>query len=211
MENDTHTEHTTPLTPSEKQKSKKEENFFVEIIRFTLVALLIVVPIRIFIAQPFIVQGSSMDSTFETGQYLIIDQVTYRFEPIQRGDVIVFRYPKDTTKFFIKRVIGIPGDTVKIDRDTITISNAEHSEGVVLKEPYVKSMRPDTVLTEKLGDHEFFVMGDNRDASSDSRVWGVLREDLIIGRVLVRLLPLSEIGILPGKFTQTALSTSPTQ
>ncbi len=185
----------------------KKENFFVEIIRFTLIALLIVVPIRIFIAQPFIVQGASMDPTFETGQYLIVDQLTYRFDTPQRGDVVVFRYPKDTSKFFIKRVIGLPGDSITIDRTTVTIKNADHPEGFTLEEPYVQEMRPDAVMEETLGEHEYFVMGDNRNASSDSRVWGVLRDNLIIGRALVRLLPITKTDILPGKYTQP-LSTS---
>ncbi len=181
---------------------KKEESFFTEIIRFTLFALIIVIPIRIFIAQPFVVQGASMDPTFETGQYLIVDQITYRFEDIARGDVVVFRYPEDTTKFFIKRIIGIPGDTLKIEGDAVRIINTAHPEGFILEEPYVKAVRADTPLTQTLGEHEYFVMGDNRNASSDSRVWGVLRDDLIIGRALVRLLPVTEASVLPGKFTQ---------
>lgn len=210
MENEMNTENTPPSSTPPVATQKKEENFFSEILRFTLIALFIVIPIRIFIAQPFIVQGSSMDTTFATDQYLIVDQLTYRFEPVERGDVIVFRYPRDPSKFFIKRVIAIPGDTLTIDRDTVTIKNDEHPEGVVLDEPYVHEMRPDTVLTEKLGPHEYFVMGDNRNASSDSRMWGVLRDDLIIGRAFIRLLPLSKIGVLPGKFTQAALSTAST-
>ena len=84
----------------------------------------------------------------------------------------------------------------------VTITNDEHPEGVVLEEPYVQDMRPDAVLTETLGEHEYFVMGDNRNASSDSRVWGVLRDNLIIGRALVRLLPVTEASVLPGKYTQ---------
>ncbi len=211
MEERNHTETPDPTSAhslsSTPEKPKKQEGFFSEIVRFTLVALVIVIPIRMFIAQPFIVQGASMEPTFETGQYLIVDQVTYRFEEPARGDVIVFKYPKDPSKFFIKRVIGIPGDTVKIDRDTVTIANEANPEGFELDEPYVLEMRPDTVMTETLGTHEYFVMGDNRNASSDSRVWGVLRDDLIVGRAIVRLLPATEIGILPGKFDQ---STPPT-
>jgi len=204
MEHDTHTEHTPLNTSVPPVPAKKEIGFFAEITRFTLIALFIVIPIRIFIAQPFIVQGASMDPTFETGQYLIVDQLTYRFEDIERGDVIVFKYPKDPSKFFIKRVIGVPGDTLTIDRDVVTIKNEAYPDGFTLEEPYVQAMRPDTVLTETLGEHEYFVMGDNRNASSDSRIWGVLRDDLIVGRAFVRLLPVTEIGILPGKFSQPA-------
>ncbi len=212
MENELPTTQ-SPITPSSSDTSsptpKKQEHFLVEIIRFTLLALVIVIPIRIFVAQPFIVQGASMEPTFKTGQYLIVDQLSYRFHQPQRGDVIVFRYPKDPSKFFIKRVIGLPGDSLSINGNVITLKNAGHEQGVVLQEPYVLDMRPDTVMTETLGDHEYFVMGDNRNASSDSRVWGVLRDDLIIGRAFVRLLPIDTLGILPGVYAQS-LST-PTQ
>ncbi len=187
------------LSPLPKEK---KENFLVEIIRFTLIALVIVIPIRMFVAQPFIVQGASMDPTFATGQYLIVDQLTYHFEEPQRGDVIIFRYPKDTSKFFIKRIIGIPGDTIQISGNVVTVRNDEHPDGVTLPEPYVRDMRPDTVLTETLGEHEYFVMGDNRNASSDSRVWGVLRDNFIIGRALVRLLPVDTLGLFPGAYAQ---------
>lgn len=209
METTTSTEtvpHEDALSAAEPPK---KENFFAEIIRFTLIALVIVIPVRVFVAQPFIVQGSSMDNTFATGQYLIVDQLTYRFESVARGDVVVFRYPKDPSKFFIKRVIGLPGDTVKIERGAVSVTNADHPEGVVLDEPYVhEAMHPDPLITEKLGPHEYFVMGDNRNASSDSRMWGVLRDDLIVGRAFIRLLPIPEISFLPGKYTQAALSTN---
>ena len=197
-----------PNTSENTSDIKKGGGFFAEIIRFTLVALFIVIPIRIFIAQPFIVQGASMDPTFATGQYLIVDQLTYRFEKIERGDVIVFRYPKDPSKFFIKRVIGLPGDNLTIEGNVVTIKNEAHPAGFKLEEPYVRTMRPDTHTIEVLGAHEYFVMGDNRDASSDSRIWGVLRDDLIVGRALIRLLPVPDASILPGKFTQPALPTN---
>lgn len=180
---------------------KKEESFFVEIIRFTLIALIIVIPIRVFVAQPFIVQGASMEPTFHTGEYLIVDQVSFRFEPPKRGEVIIFRYPKDPSKFFIKRVIAVPGDTLNINGNIVTITNAENPKGMVLDEPYVAEMRPDTILTEKLGDHEYFVMGDNRDASSESRTWGILRDNFIVGRAFVRLLPPAVFSVLPGDAT----------
>lgn len=200
----------TYVPPSTVVTPKKEENFLIEIIRFTVLALLIVIPIRIFVAQPFIVQGASMEPTFKTGEYLIVDQLSYRFEEPQNGDVIIFRYPKDPSKFFIKRIIGVPGDIVTINRNVVTIKNATHPDGYTLEEPYILDMRPDTVLTETLGEHEYFVMGDNRNASSDSRVWGVLRDDLIIGKALVRLLPVSTVGLLPGEFRQmTTPETNP--
>jgi signal peptidase I len=180
-------------------ETEKKESLIREILRFAFFALIIVLPVRMFIAQPFIVSGASMETTFSTGQYLIVDQLTYHFEEPMRGDVIIFRYPKDPSKFFIKRVIGLPGDTVHIEGSDVTITNAAHPEGMLLDETYVHSMRPGTPLTEVLGDGEYFVMGDNRDASSDSRAWGVLQRDNIIGRAFLRLFPLAEVGVLPGK------------
>lgn len=177
----------------------KKEGLITEIVRFALLALLIVLPIRIFVAQPFIVSGASMESTFSTGQYLIVDQLTYHFEKPQRGEVIVFRYPKDPSKFFIKRIIGIPGDTIDIDGNKVTVTNIEHPDGMLLEEAYVLNMKPNTTLTESLGEDEYFVMGDNRDASSDSRTWGVLHHDKIIGRAFLRLFPFAKIGVFPGK------------
>jgi len=177
-----------------------KQSFIGEILNFALIALLIVLPIRMFIAQPFIVSGASMETTFSSGQYLIVDQVSYRFEEPMRGDVIIFRYPKDPSKFFIKRIIGIPGDTIEIKGNVITLTNQEHPEGSVLAEPYIREMAPNTTLTETLGEDEYFVMGDNRNASSDSRMWGVLQRDKIVGKAFVRLFPLDHLGILPGEY-----------
>ncbi len=181
-----------------------KQGFVGEILNFALIALVIVLPIRMFIAQPFIVSGASMESTFSTGQYLIVDQVSYRFNEPERGDVIIFRYPKDPSKFFIKRIIGIPGDTIDIKGNAVTVKNATNQDGTVLDEPYVLDMAPNTTLTEVLGDKEYFVMGDNRDASSDSRMWGVLQRDKIVGRAFLRLYPFTTAGVLPGKYDITS-------
>jgi len=190
-------------TPPTESTGEKQEHPFTEIVRFSIIAILIVIPIRMFIAQPFIVSGASMDDTFHSGQYLIVDQVSYYFEPPARGDVVVFRYPRDPSKFFIKRVIGVPGDTVNITNSAVTITNEDHPDGFVLDEPYITSMTPTSPLTEELGEREYFVMGDNRDQSSDSRSWGVLQEERIIGRALVRLFPPNAVDYLPGAVTST--------
>lgn len=176
----------------------RDEHPVIEIIRFSLIALIIVIPVRMFIAQPFIVSGASMDNTFHNGQYLIVDQITYQLESPARGDVVIFRYPQDQSKFFIKRVIAVPGDTITIDGNKVTIKNSDFPQGFTLDEPYVKSMQSGSSLTETLGDREYFVMGDNRDESSDSRAWGLVQEDHIIGRAFLRLFPPSEVDLLPG-------------
>ena len=173
---------------------------FWEMVRFALLALLIVIPIRIFVAQPFIVSGNSMIPTFYNNEYLIIDELSYRFHEPARDDVVVFRYPKDTTKFFIKRIIGLPGDTITIDGGRVTIKNTDNPEGFVMEEPYVKN-RSSNQLSVTLKQDEYFVMGDNRIASSDSRIWGVLPRNLIVGRAFLRLLPLSSVSYLPGAYS----------
>lgn len=188
----------TEKTSSPSSEEERQEHPLAEIVRFSIIAILIVIPIRMFIAQPFIVSGASMDDTFHSGEYLIVDQVTYYFNEPERGDVIIFRYPKDPSKFFIKRVIGVPGDTIEITDAAVTITNEEYPNGFVLDEPYIKSMQPAPSLTEELGEREYFVMGDNRDQSSDSRAWGVLQEGHIVGRALVRLFPPNELAYLPG-------------
>jgi signal peptidase I len=131
---------------------------------------------------------------------LIVDQLSYYLEAPERGDVVVFRYPKDPSKYFIKRVIGVPGDTLTIEGNVITVVNQSHIEGAILSEPYVDQMSDNTNLTEVLGEKEYFVMGDNRDFSSDSRSWGILTEDKIIGRALVRLFPIQNLSLWPGKY-----------
>lgn len=188
----------TAHTHDVSNEPQKNEGFISEIIRFSLIALVIVLPIRLFIAQPFIVSGASMETTFSTGEYLIIDQLTYHFDNPRRGDVIVFRYPADPSKFFIKRIIGLPGDEITISGHDVTIKNTTHPNGIKISEDYILDMKPLGNLSEILGDNEFFVMGDNRDASSDSRIWGVLHRDKIIGRVFLRLYPFTNIGVFPG-------------
>ena len=141
-----------------------------------------------------------MEETFQSGEYLIVDQLTYYFEAPKRGDVVIFRYPRDPSKFFIKRVIGMPGDTINIDGNIVKIKNKTYPEWTVLDEPYVKKMQLTTNLTKVLGSGEYFVMGDNRDSSSDSRTWGVLEQKKIVGRALLRLFPISDIDIFPGLY-----------
>lgn len=175
-----------------------QPSFTKDVVSFALIALLIVVPIRWFVAQPFIVRGDSMVPTFHSGDYLIVDQLSYRFSDPERGDVIIMRYPKDESVYFIKRIIGLPGETVEL-QGTRVIIRKSGEEMITLEQPYLADVahRPE-YATYALTDEEYFVMGDNRDASSDSRVWGPLPEKDVIGRALVRLFPPSTISIFPG-------------
>ncbi|KKR39113.1 MAG: Signal peptidase I [Parcubacteria group bacterium GW2011_GWC2_40_31] len=141
-----------------------------EFLKFILITAIIVVPVRLWVAQPFLVSGASMEPTFQNGNYLIVDEISYHLRAPKKNEVVIFRYPKDPSKFFIKRIIGLPGESVTENGKTTFLDN-----------------------------DEYFVMGDNRDASSDSRIWGPVKEDLIIGRAFIRLWPLNEIEINPGK------------
>ena len=184
-----------------EEKPKTTWQSFLELARFAIIAIVIVLPIRVYLAQPFIVSGSSMFPTFLDGEYLIIDEISYRFNDPKREEVVVFRYPNDTKKFFIKRIIGLPNETVDIKGSTITITNAENPNGFTLDEPYVKNTSQN-VMHMELAKDEYFVMGDNRNASSDSRSWGALPEKLLVGRAFLRLFPIGKIDAFPGEYTQ---------
>lgn len=178
-------------------QEEKRENFFTELLKFALIAVIIVVPVRLWVAQPFIVSGASMEPTFDTGEYLIIDELSYQFGEPRRGDVIIFRYPKDPSKFYIKRIIGLPNETVRVTDQSVTITKPDGSEQT-LSEPYLVFKGNGVSEIVKLEEGEYFVMGDNRPDSSDSRYWGAVPRSDIIGRAYVRLLPISLVSILPG-------------
>ena len=182
--------------------SPAKSEMWTDTLKFALVALLIVIPVRWFIAQPFIVRGESMYPTFENNEYLIVDQLTYHFQAPQRGDVIIMRYPKDTKTFFIKRIIGLPNDTVEIQGKTVSIQHGADKKSFTLDESFIAPERmQDQYKVYTLGSDEYFVMGDNRVASSDSRFWGNLPRQDVVGRAYLRLWPFSRINVLPGKVT----------
>jgi signal peptidase I len=173
--------------------------FIKDVIKFTLLSLVVVLPIRVFIAQPFLVSGSSMVPTFHDGEYLIVDEISYYLDKPTRGQVIVFKYPYDRSKYFIKRIIGLPKETVDIDFGKITIKNSDHPEGFVVDESYIGDKNwGNRKMSWTLSDDEYFVMGDNRNASSDSREWGPLPGDFITGHVKLRLLPITKAEVSPG-------------
>ena len=176
------------------------ESAFKEILTFVVLAVIVVVPIRLFVAQPFVVEGESMHPTFESADYLIVDELSYHLHDPQRGDVIIFRYPGDPSIFYIKRIIGLPGETVHISHGKTTVTKTDGSTQT-LTETYVveedATYTQDTTLTKD----QYFVMGDNRPRSSDSRIWGPLPRANIVGHAFLRLLPFKEIGALPGAIT----------
>ncbi|MDX9913835.1 MAG: signal peptidase I [Candidatus Moranbacteria bacterium] len=178
--------------------------FFMEIIKIFILAIIVILPIRMFLFQPFFVQGASMEPNFEDGQYLIINEFGYKetdlkvgkidsFKEMTRGEVIVFRYPLNPKQFFIKRVIGLPGERITVENGEIHIYNQENPNGFKLEESYL----PQGLATKGSKDYsikedEYYVLGDNRNHSSDSRMWGPIRSKDVVGRVLLRAWPISD-------------------
>lgn len=193
-------EQITPIVPQKKNSFRQEAW---ETARFLLIAFAIVIPLRIFVAQPFIVSGASMDPTFRNGQYVIVDELSYNIGDPTRGDVIIFKYPKNPSQYFIKRVIGLPGETVIINNQgKVLIKDKDANVILTLNEPYVAYPKDETAeRTLKLG--EYFVMGDNRAGSFDSRAWGPVPREMIVGRAFLRLFPITSISVLPGEFRQS--------
>ena len=192
-------------------------DFFVDVVKIVLLALLIIVPIRVFIFQPFVVKGASMEPNFHNGEYLIVNEFGYKrtvvavgdkefftvdsFKDLKRGDPVVFRYPANPKEYFIKRIIGLPEDKVSIKNGLVMIYNEENPEGLILDET---DYLPTFIETDAnkgndsefvLGDDEYFVLGDNRYHSSDSRTWGALPGAMIMGKVLLRALPLDKFKL----------------
>jgi signal peptidase I len=167
-------------------------SFLFETLKIVVIALVIVVPIRYFLFQPFLVKGQSMEPAFENGDYLIIDEISYRFSNPQRGEVVVFKYPQDTSQRYIKRIIGLPGEIVEIKDGKIFISGKPLEETNYLPPNF---FTPDFgFMRITLGENEYFVLGDNRLHSSDSRRWGTVPREDIIGRVFVRAWPFSALA-----------------
>jgi signal peptidase I len=196
-----------PISTENKASSREKKAAGAHVVRewaLTLAAALVVAwIIRSTVIEPFVVVGASMDPTFSTGQFLLVDRLTYDFKAPQRDDVIVFKYPNDPSQDYIKRVIGLPGETVIIQDGGVSIESTPSSTPIALNEPYIEASHAShDDLTVTLDSDHYFVMGDNRAESSDSRAWGPLPENLIIGRPLVRLMPLNGLAILPGVYHQ---------
>jgi signal peptidase I len=174
-----------------KNKFREVVEFTWEILKIVIISLAIIVPIRYFLIQPFFVNGASMEPNFQNGDYLIVDEISYRFDAPERGDVVIFRYPLDPSQFFIKRVIGLPGENIKVEDGKVFIN------GKVLDESkYLQNIDTAGSIEVKLAENEYFVLGDNRQASSDSRKWGEVDKKFIIGRAWLRAWPFNRAGVV---------------
>ena len=167
--------------------------FIFELVQVLAISLAIIIPVRYFLIQPFYVKGASMEPNFYDHEYLVIDELTFRMRKPERGEIVVFKYPLDQKEFFIKRVIGLPGETVEVANGQVKIYNDAHPNGFILDEKgYLDQEYTTLNRTVTLKTDEYFVMGDNRAASSDSRYFGAVNSSLLIGRVWVRGWPLDK-------------------
>jgi signal peptidase I len=201
-------DHKTEKEPKKKKNSmpayaQSTTGFFLEILKIVIITLAIILPIRYFLFQPFYVRGASMEPSYHDKDYLIIDEITYRFSDPKRGDVVVIRNPTNKTEFFIKRIIGLPGETLELKDGEVIIYNAVNTTGLRLQEEYLSPNLSTTggqrvVLSES----QYYVLGDNRQVSLDSRYFGALDRKNIIGRAWLKVWPFKEFG----HFTQPEYS-----
>lgn len=168
--------------------------FFLELIKIVILAGITIGLVRYFLFKPFYVKGQSMEPNYHEKDYLIIDEISYRFREPQRGEVIVFKAPVGND-YYLKRVIGLPGERVKIENNKVFVSNIEHPRGLMLEENYLTE-KTAGVINVNLGPTQYFVMGDNRTASYDSRSFGPIDQSSIVGRTWFRGWPPDKVGVL---------------
>lgn len=172
--------------------------YLFEFVQVLVISAAIILPIRFFLIQPFYVKGASMEPTLLDHEYLIIDEISYRLRAPERGETIVFRHLAVPREYYIKRIIGLPGERVVIKNNQIKIFNVEHHDGLVLQEPYLpKDLTTDGEIDLTLDATHYFVMGDNREHSFDSRRFGPIEKDTIVGRAWVRGWPFDRATIFP--------------
>jgi signal peptidase I len=179
-------------------------NFFIfvfEVIKVVVISLAIIIPVRYFLIQPFYVKGASMEPSFYDHEYLIVDEMSYRFREPERGEIVVFKYPLDPSQYFIKRVIGLPGEKIEFKDGSVYIYTADTNRKVKLDESYladgVNTLGTTADATIEIGPDEYYLLGDNRNHSKDSRSFGAVTGSFIVGRVMFRGWPFSRLGTFP--------------
>lgn len=186
------------VSENEKNILSKAGLFFLELIKIAILAGITIGLVRYFLFKPFYVKGQSMEPNFYEKDYLIIDEISYRFKDPQRGEVVVFKSPV-SDDYYLKRIVGLPGERVKIETNKVIIYNEEYPQGIVVEEIYTEEKTPGSI-SEALGPTQFFVLGDNRDSSYDSRRFGPIERSAIVGRAWLRGWPFTraEIFKAPG-------------
>ena len=185
--------------------SRRPPRWIIEVVETLALTLLTFFVIQSFVAQPFQVRQTSMERTLEPEQYVLVDKLTPRFDAFKRGDIVVLHPPEgwedENGTPFIKRVIGLPGDTVEIRDDSLVYVNGEPLDEAAYAytndDGDVEPTTPQSNETSwTIADDEVFVMGDHREASADSRSFGAIKRDSIVGRAFLRYWPASTFGIL---------------
>lgn len=171
---------------------QKLGQFSFEAIKIVVLASITVFVVRSYIFKPFYVKGSSMQPNFDGHDYLIVDQLTYNFRKPKRGEVVVFRPPIGQKDYYLKRIIGLPGERVRIENGKVIICDVSCK---VLKEKYIKEedLNLEGTYSVTLGEDQYFVLGDNRDNSSDSRIFGPIDREAIVGKIWFRGYPIPRI------------------
>ncbi len=189
--------------------AKEFFDFIIDLLKTGIIVFVVAFALRYFVIQPFIVDGESMMPNFVNNEYLLAEKISYMIDSPKRGDVIVFKYPKNPSVNYIKRIIGLPGETVKIENNKIIILNSDFPNGIILTEDYipanfVTATQNGASYKMTLAEDQFFVIGDNREHSSDSREWGVLPKSDITGRAWLTILPFDRFGLQHKKSYEVA-------
>jgi signal peptidase I len=181
---------TPPSTPGAEPSPARAAFSWLRDLTLSIVIAIIII---LFLYQPVRVEGTSMMPSLVNEERIFINKFVYRFSGIERGDTVVFQFPRDTSKSYIKRVIGMPGDVVLVDHGTVLVN------GKALDEPYVlPGNRDDTTYKEiKVEPDCYYVLGDHRNSSNDSRNWGTVKRGFIYGKAVFVYWPLDRLGLLP--------------
>lgn len=195
----------TLIAPKSSDQSTALKNWF-QIAKGVDILLILGLLFRSFILQPFLVEGSSMEPNFHNREFLLVDRISYKFNQPQRGQVIIFKFPKNPSEDYIKRIIGVPGDNIKVEAGQVYVNGNIISQDFLPDgaQTNVSSSRSNS-LELTLNQNEFFVMGDNRDNSSDSREWGIVPQANLIGRAWFIVYPFNYFGLV--KTPQLLLNT----
>jgi len=161
-----------------------------EVVKVVAISLAIIIPVRYFLLQPFYVKGASMEPNYEDHEYLLIDELSFRLREPQRGEVVVFKYPNDPSQYFIKRVIGLPGEAVDVREDGVYVNGKKVDESAYLSPALAVGGTASVVVPAG----SYFLMGDNRPASLDSRIFGPVKRSFIVGKTWIRAWPFNRLS-----------------
>ena len=173
------------------KRTRTGKSAFLELFESVAIAIILAVLIRLFIFQPFYIPSGSMEPNLQIGDRIIVSKLTYRFSEPQRGDVIVFKFPLDPSRDFVKRAVALGGETVAISDSTLFI------DGQPVPEHYLPpDLRFGDFGPREIPQDHYLMLGDNRNSSDDSRMWGALQEDYIVGKAVVIYWPINRISLL---------------